>query len=347
MADERFFRKAGPFSLAKLAETTGASLPEGGDPSQMIADVAPISDAGPDAVTFLENPRYATQLGNCNAGACFISPEAAEKAPPHLTLLVSPRPRRCFALASRLFYPAERSGGKVHPSAIIDPTAKLGQDIEVGPGAVIEARAEIGDRCRVAANAVIGCGVVLGEDSEVGPCASISHALVGCRVVIYPGVRIGQPGFGFDSDHTGHLTIPQLGRVIIGDDVEVGANTTIDRGAGPDTVIGSGTMIDNLVQIGHNVVVGENSVIVAQVGVAGSSRLGRFVVLGGASGVAGHLEIGDGAQVAAMAGVGTSLKAGARVSGIPAIDIREWLSLQRAIRRLGRKAGKGGGGDTK
>jgi UDP-3-O-[3-hydroxymyristoyl] glucosamine N-acyltransferase len=199
---------------------------------------------------------------------------------------------------------------------------------------VVEAGAEVGAYCRIGPNAVIGAGVVLGERCVIGAGASLSHCLVGARVTIYPGARIGQDGFGFAMDAEGHVRLPQLGRVVIEDDVEVGANSTIDRGAGPDTVIGRGAMIDNLVQIGHNVQVGRGAVIVAQAGVAGSTKLGDFAVLAAKAGVAGHLTIGAGAKIAANAGVMRDVDPGAEVVGAPAIPKRQFFRQQVMLARL-------------
>jgi len=181
---------------------------------------------------------------------------------------------------------------------------------------------------------VVGAGVMVGADCTVGANASLTHCLIGDRVTIYPGARIGQDGFGFAMDPAGHVRVPQLGRVIIEDDVEIGANSTVDRGAGPDTRIGRGAMIDNLVQIGHNADIGAGAVIVAQAGVAGSSRIGRFAALGAQAGVAGHLTVGDGARLAAQSGVMRDVEAGQEVCGAPALPIRQFFKLQATLMRL-------------
>jgi UDP-3-O-[3-hydroxymyristoyl] glucosamine N-acyltransferase len=341
MADPRFFTNRGPFTVGAIAEATGAELKSDAGPDVVLADVSTLQDAGVGHLTFLENRRYVKEFRDSGASACFVAPGFADQAPAGMALLVTPRPRRNFAKIARWYYPAEKPDTGVHATAVVAPGAVVADDVSIGPGVVIAAFAEVGAGTVIEANAVIGSGVAIGAECTIGANASISHAIIGDRVFVYPGVRIGQPGFGFDMDDAGPFLVPQLGRVIIEDDVEIGANTTIDRGAGPDTVIGRGTMIDNLVQIGHNVTVGRGCIIVAQVGISGSTRLGDRVVLAGQVGVAGHLDIGDGVQVAAMSGVNRSIQAGSVVGGAPAVPIRDFRRQVAAIKRLGR------GGDAK
>jgi len=337
MADPRFFARQGPFSTGELARLAGAEIAPGGDPGRMIADVAPLDAAGPDDISFLDNPRYAACFAASGAGACIVHPRFAPRAPAGMTLLTTPAPYMAYAKVSRAYYPPPRPTPTVAAAAIVDPSATVGEGCRIDAGAVIGARAEIGAGTWIAANAVIGEGVVIGRDCSVGACASVTHAVVGDRVMIYAGARVGQDGFGFASDRTGHLRVPQLGRVMIGDDVEVGANTTIDRGAGPDTVIGAGCMIDNLVQIGHNVQMGRGCVIVSQVGISGSTRLGDFVIIGGQAGLAGHLSIGSGVRIAAKSGLNGDVPPGTDVGGAPAVPVREWRRQIAAVKRLGRR----------
>jgi UDP-3-O-[3-hydroxymyristoyl] glucosamine N-acyltransferase len=222
----------------------------------------------------------------------------------------------------------------VHPTAVVDPAAEIDPTAEVGPFAVVGAGARIGARCRIGPAAVVGHGVVLGPDCRIGSHASVTHALLGARVYVYPGARIGQEGFGFATTSSGFVTVPQLGRVILEDDVEVGANSTIDRGSAQDTVIGAGSRLDNLVQIGHNVRVGRCCVIVAQAGVSGSTVLEDFVQLGGQAGLTGHLHIGARARIGAQAGVMADVEAGADVVGSPSQPLREFFRQVAALRRL-------------
>ncbi|HUK60425.1 MAG TPA: UDP-3-O-(3-hydroxymyristoyl)glucosamine N-acyltransferase [Stellaceae bacterium] len=339
MADPRFFTVAGPFTIAELAARTGAAIAGAGDSARRITDVAPLDSAGPDQVSFLDNVKYVDALRKTRAGAAFVHPDRAADAPPALTLLVTPAPYRAYAVAAQAFYPEPAPIAGVAASAVVDPSARLGAGTAVEANAVIGANAELGRACVIGANAVIGAGVVLGDEVRVGANASLSHCIVGNRVRIYPGVRIGQDGFGFAPDAARPVKVPQLGRVIIGDDVEVGANATIDRGAGPDTVIGAGTMIDNLVQIGHNVQIGRGCVLVAQVGISGSTRLGDYVMLGGQVGLTGHLTIGAGARIAAQSGVMRDVAPKETVMGSPAVPIREHHRQVLMLRRLAAKKG--------
>jgi UDP-3-O-[3-hydroxymyristoyl] glucosamine N-acyltransferase len=337
MADPRFFTVAGPFTLERLAEIAEASLAPGADPAAELADVAPLESAGPRDIGFLDNRKYASAFEASKAGACVVAPEMADRAPPGMQLLLSPDPYRSYARIALAFYPVAAPEPWVAPTAWIDPTAIVAADCRIEPGAVIGARAEIGRRCRIGANAVIGAGVVIGEDGIVGANATVSHAVIGRRVNIYPGARIGQDGFGFAMGPQGHLKVPQLGTVRIGDAVEIGANATIDRGAGPDTLIGDGCMIDNLVQIGHNVQLGRGCVIVAQVGISGSTRMGDFVAAGGQAGITGHLKIGSGARIAAQSGVMRDIAPGETVGGSPAVPMSDWLRQVAVLGKMARK----------
>ncbi|MBI3453944.1 MAG: UDP-3-O-(3-hydroxymyristoyl)glucosamine N-acyltransferase [Rhodospirillales bacterium] len=337
MADPRFFKAKGPFPLSRLAEIAGATLGPGADPNAEFTDVAALEDAGTAQVSFLDNRRYLAAFAKSQAGACVVHPDIADRAPPGMALLLSEAPYKAYALIARAFYPAEIAEPGIHRMANVDPTAQLAEGVSVEASAVIGPRAEIGPRSRIGANAVIGAGVVIGSDCIVGVNASLACCIVGARVMIYPGVRIGQDGFGFASDRAGHTKVPQLGRVLIGDDVEIGANTCIDRGSASDTVIGDGCMIDNLVQIGHNVRLGRGCVLVSQVGISGSTHLEDYVMVGGQGGLAGHLRVGAGAKVAAQSGVHRNIPAGEAVGGSPAVPVEEWRRQVAVLRRLAKR----------
>ena len=340
MADPRFFTRRGPFPLGELAKRSRASLVEPGTAERRIVDIAPLDLAEPEDIGFLDNRRYLDDFVHSAAGACVIHPEHRAQAPAGMALLVSETPYLAFARIARAFYPTAPPEPGIAASAQIDAGAALGEGCRVDAGAVIGARCEIGPRTHVAANVTVAPGCVIGADCTIGPNASLSHALIGDRVVIYPGARIGQAGFGFATGADGHVRIPQVGRVVIEDDVEVGANTTIDRGSARDTVIGAGSMIDNLVQIGHNVVLGRGCVLSGQVGISGSTRLDDFVACGGQVGLAGHLHVGAGAQLAARAGVMHDIPPGATWGGTPAVPFRQWMRQTAVLARLAKERGR-------
>ena len=339
MADPRFFKSAGPLRLRALAEIAGAELAGAADPEAEFADVAPLDTAEGHHVSFLDNRRYVSSFETSRAGACVVPPEVVERAPEGMALLVTPKPYRGYALIARAFYPEDASAPTRHATAVIDETAVIGPGTAIGPGAVIGAGAEIGPGCRIGPNVVIEDGVVLGEGTSIGANAFLTHCLIGRRCQIHAGVCIGNRGFGFAMDPDGHLDVPQLGRVIVEDDVEIGANSTIDRGAGPDTVIGAGSKIDNLIQIGHNVELGRGCVLVAQSGIAGSTKLEDFVVVAAQGGVAGHLTIGKGAKIAAQSGIMRDVPPGAEMMGSPAMPIREYFRVVSRWQRQGKAKG--------
>ncbi len=341
MADPRFFTVAGPFALRELADLCGAEI--GGDlgADTTFSDVAPLDRAGPADVSFLDNKRYIEQFQISKAGACVVAPKHAARAPEGMALLITPNPHRGYASVAQAFYPAPPRRAGRHPSAIVDASARIGEGSEIGPGVVIGAEVEIGPNCRIEANAVIADGVVVGEGTEIGANASLSHCLVGKRCLIHAGVRIGTRGFGFTLDPEGYLDVPQLGRVIVEDGVEIGANSTIDRGAGPDTVISAGSKIDNLVQIGHNVSLGKGCVLVGQSGIAGSAKLEDHVLVGAQAGISGHVTVGKGAQIAGKAGVIRDVQPGQAMASAPAMPIRDYFRLCAMWQRQLKARGKG------
>lgn len=340
LADPRFFTRAGPFSLAEVAASAGADAPEGAA-GLTLSGVAPLQSAGPADVSFLHNKKYLPDLERTAAGAVILAPEFAGRVPPGTATLVAADPHAAWARAATLFHPLPAAVAGVHPSAVVDPDAVIDPTAEIGPRAVVGAGAVIGPGCRIEAGAVIAPGVVMGRDCRIGPHASVTHALLGDRVYVYPGARIGQEGFGFAITKSGFVTVPQLGRVILEDDVEIGANSTVDRGAAQDTVIGAGSRLDNLVHIGHNSRLGRCCVVAGQAGMAGSTVLEDFVQLAAQAGLAGHLRIGAGALIGAQCGVMSDVEAGAAVIGSPAMPVREFFRNVAVLRRLARKGPPG------
>ena len=332
MPDKRFFDNQGPFTIGDLAELSSSEVYPSNSGDKKVEDVAPLNIASDKDISFIDNKKYIDAFKISKAGFCIAHPAMKDMAPEGMVLLLNSNPYKAYADVAQAFYnPSKRTG--IHESAIIDASAKLGKACFVGAGAVIGENVIVGDNSEIEANATIAKGVVIGNDTVIGSNASLTHAVVGNNCYIYTGARIGQDGFGFAMSATGHTRIPQMGRVIIEDRVEVGANCTIDRGAGPDTIIRSGVMVDNLVQLGHNVEMGECSVIVAQAGVSGSTKIGKFCVLAGQSGIAGHLNIGDGVKVGAKGGVISDVEAGQEVMGFPAVPGRLFFKQMAYLKR--------------
>jgi len=336
LGNPRFFRRSGPHPLALVARTARGVANE---VELLLEGVAPLQTAGPKEVSFLDNRRYASILDRTLAGAVIVHPDMAARVPRTAVTIVTSEPYAAWARVAALFYPLPPPSPGIHPSAIVADGALVHPSAEVGPLCLIETGAEIGPDCRLGPCAVIGSGVIVGRDCRIGAHVSLSHASLGARVNVYPGARIGQEGFGFASTPDGFLSVPQLGRVILEDDVEVGANTTIDRGSSRDTVIGAGSRLDNLVQIGHNVVLGRCCVIVAQVGISGSTELEDFVRVGGQAAMAGHLRIGQGAEIGAQAGVISNLDPGAKVLGSPAQLKRDFFRQIAMLRKMVKRKG--------
>jgi UDP-3-O-[3-hydroxymyristoyl] glucosamine N-acyltransferase len=340
MSQPHFEPRPQSMSVGEIAALVDAQLLNTNHAGRAINGIAALDRAGPADLCFLDNPKYAEHLAHTRAGACLISKRFEAAAPQGTALLRTAEPYQAFVAVARKFYP-----GALRPSSLfaskgaaaganVHRSARIETNVSIDPGVVVGPDAEIGSGTVVAANAVIGANVRIGRDCSIGAGTSISHSIIGDRVIIHPGCCIGPDGFGFVMGAAGHRKIPQIGRVIIQDDVEIGAGTTIDRGAIRDTVIGEGTKIDNLVQIGHNVTVGRHCILVAQTGISGSATLEDFVVLGARVGVNNHVTIGEGAQIAATGIVHGNVPAGARWGGTPAKPVKQWFREMRMLERM-------------
>lgn len=332
MVDKRFYKKKGPFSLKYLAGLVQGNIY--GDETLIIEDAASLQHAKEKQISCFHNPKYLHQFQTTKAGACLIKEEDLSKTPKGLNLIIIPRPYRAFAKIAGTFYPEPEQFSDISEKACIHPSAKIGKHCCIEPYVVIRPHVVIANQCFIGSHTVIEEGVEIGEKVSIGSHVTISHALIGSNVCIKPGARIGQKGFGFDMDESGPIDIPQLGRVVIKDYVLIGSNTTIDRGSEPDTIIGEGVRIDNLVQIGHNVVIGDYSILVAQVGVAGSTKLGRFVVAAGQAGIAGHLNIGDKTRIGAQSGIMRDIQPNETVVGSPAMPVKEFFKQVAVLKKI-------------
>lgn len=340
MADVRFYKPVKEITLQDVCALTKAAV-KGHMESKSFKDVATLKNAGPKDISFFHNKKYLDDLKATKAGLIFCAPEFAKDVPEGTIACVTDSPYRAFAMTALALYPTIEHD--LFPSQMDDPsTYTLGDNVLRASGVVIMPGAKIGSGTKLGPNCVIGPGVEIGANCRIGANVTISHTLMGNRVNVYPGACIGQAGFGFAMDERGHITVPQLGRVIIEDAVEIGSNTTVDRGTLEDTFIGQGTRIDNLVQIAHGVRLGRNCVIVAQVGISGSTTLGDFVIAAGQAGLVGHLNIGDGARIAAQAGVLRDVPKGEAIAGTPAVPVKQWhrqtVALSKLIKQNGKEA---------
>ncbi len=334
MADPRFFQKIDRLTLEQVASLGEVSLPDNVDKTRSFTDVADLEKAGPNDISWAFIPKVRESLKNTKAGAVIVPEKFLSFVPEGCIPLIATDAHRSYGLVASAFYP-NKVEALISDKAVIDETAEMGEGCRIEAGAVIGAGVHLGKRCHIQPNAVIMTGVQMGDDCIVGANATVSHCIAGNKVYIYPGCHIGQDGFGFAmSPAKGPQKVPQLGRVIIGDDVEIGSSTCVDRGAMGDTVIESGTRIDNLVQVAHNVKLGKCCVMVSQVGIAGSCEFGDFVVAGGQVGFAGHLKIGTGAQIAAQSGLMSDVPAGAILMGSPAVPHKEYMRQVIAIKGL-------------
>lgn len=336
MADSRFFQKKDGLSLAEIATIGEVKLPSSVDENRFFKDVAAIDQATNNDVTWAFIPSMREPLRNTKAGAVIIPEKFLEFVPQGTIALVSNDPHRSYGLVAAAFYP-QTVKSFISDRAFVHESAKIGEGCRIEAGAYIGPNVVLGKCCDIRPNAVVEAGVQMGDNCVVGANATVSHCIAGNKVYIYPGAHIGQDGFGFAMSAQGPVKVPQLGRVVIGDDVEIGSSTTVDRGAMGDTVIGSGTRIDNLVQVAHNVKLGRCCVMVSQVGIAGSCEFGDFVVAGGQVGFAGHLKIGTGAKIAAQSGLMADVPAGSVLMGSPAISRIDFMRQQIMLQKLLKK----------
>jgi len=343
MTELQFFKRPQGLTAQEIVALTGAVL-RGEAGERRISGVAPLDRAGPGELAFMQNTKYSAAFTATRAGLCLTTEKFAGGAPRGVGILVTPAPYRAFVTVAQKLYPGamrpsslfEASG--IATGAHVHPTARLESGIVIDPAAVIGPRAEIGAGTIIGPAAVIGPNVRIGRDCVIGAGSTIVHALIGDRVIIHPGARIGQDGFGYVPGAGGHGKVPQVGRVIIMDGVEIGANSTVDRGAIRDTVIGEGTKIDNLVQIAHNVVIGRHCVLAAHTGISGSCTIGDYVMMGGRVGLSDNVTIGDGVMLGAASGVMQDIPPGGKWIGAPAMPAKEFFRMVAAMRKLGRSA---------
>lgn len=346
MTDPRFFHNTGPYTAQVIADLVGARLvianssTDNGVGNTLFHDVAPLQSATARDISFIDNVKYLEQFSRSKAGGCLTSEKHAARAPKGTLLFVCDEPYVAYAKVATLFFPTARSAAHISEAAHISKEAVIGEDVHIAAGAVIETGAKIGNHTHIGANVCIGENVTIGEHCSIGASSTVTHALIGNHVVIHRGVHIGQDGFGFAPGKSGIYKVPQLGRVIIEDYVDIGSGTTIDRGAAPDTKIGAHTKIDNLVQIGHNVQIGKFCFFAGQVGISGSTIVEDGVMLGGQAGLAGHLHIGKGAKIAAKSGVMTDVPAGETYVGAPAMPNREFFKQVVTLKKLATKGKK-------
>lgn len=350
MAEPQFYVPSRCYTAGEVATLAGAVLADEAYSGNEISNLAAAEHGGPGTLVYVEKGRHAKLLGGLIAAAVLCPAELAPRVPAGIAALTTSSPALAFAQIARVLCPAAASPQAVTGETGISPAAHIAADALIEAGAIVEAGAVIGAGAAIGRGTIVGPGAVvgpgcqIGRDGYVGASTSILASLIGDRVIIHTGARIGQDGFRFMPSARGLVKMPQLGRVVIQDDVEIGANTTIDRGALSDTLIGEGTKIDNLVQLGHNVRIGRHCAIAAHVGISGSVVIGDFVMMGGLVGVADHVKIGDGVHIAAASGVMHDIPAGQKWAGLPAQPAKDWFREVNMIRKLaGNKSRKGSG----
>lgn len=337
MVDTRFFKNNGPFTLAQISEICEAELEDKSKADVQIRDLATMSGAKEGEICFFFDKKKKAAGAGIKATACVTTPELAPFVAEGVIRLVSANPHLGFVKLNYAMYGEDKPAPGISKTASVAPTAQIGKNCFIGDFAVIGDGVKIGDDCIIEAHVTIDRNCEIGNNCRIGAGAGISHCLMGNDCYIYGGARIGWDGFGFMMLQGQHKRIPQLGRVIIGNDVEIGANTCVDRGALDDTVIGDGCRIDDLVMVAHNVKLGRGCILVSQTGIAGSCTFGDYVVCGGQTGFADHLNIGSGAQVGAQSGIMRDIEPGAVVMGTPAVPIKDFMRQVSYIQKLSKK----------
>lgn len=318
-------------TLTELAEFVGATVKGAGDTK--VARVATLENATPEQIAFLANSKYRHQLQHTAAGAVILSEADAETYGGNA--LIADNPYVCFAKIAQLLDTTPAPASRIHPSAVVDDTAELGQSVKLGANVVVEAGAVIGDHVEIGAGSVVGQGARIGKNSRLWANVTLYHGVeLGEQCIVHSGAVIGSDGFGYANERGTWIKIPQIGSVIVGNRVEIGANTSIDRGAIDDTIIEDGVIIDNLCQIAHNDIIGANSAIAGATVIAGSTKIGKYCVIGGNTAIAGHIELDDGVQVTGMSRVTKGLKAGVYSSGSPIEDNKSWRRNSVRMRQL-------------
>lgn len=333
MQDILFYQQTEPIKLGELADTIGCDVPNE-ERNRLINSIKSLSQAGENDLSFLSNKKYLPDLKKTKAGVCIVPADLSELEENHTIFLKSKNPYFAYAKALDMFYHEPKQQVTIEKSAHIHPTAKIGKNTYIGHNVVISNDVSIGDHSFIASGTYIGQNVKIGNRARIDSNVSISHSIIGDNVVILPGARIGQDGFGFATDKGIHKKIYHIGRVIIGNDVEIGANSCIDRGSMNDTIIEDYCRIDNLVQIGHNAHIKRGAILVAQVGIAGSSVIGSYCALGGQVGIAGHINIADQVQIAGQGGVLQDITNPGTYGGTPAVPIKDWHRQTITMKKL-------------
>ncbi|MBO5443524.1 MAG: UDP-3-O-(3-hydroxymyristoyl)glucosamine N-acyltransferase [Alphaproteobacteria bacterium] len=337
MVDTNFYNNNGPFTLQKIAESCEAKLADASKSIIEVRDIASMENAGEGEICFFYDKKAKEKAANIKATACVTTEDLAAFVPGNVVVLTVANPKLAFLKLNSLLYSERHPQPNTSSSARIHPSAIIGENCFIGENVVIGKDVKIGKNCVIEHNAVIDAGCVIGDNNRIGVGAHISYCRMGSNCYIFSGARIGQDGFGFMMVAGQHKRIPQVGLVIIGNDVEVGANTCIDRGALDNTVIGDGCRIDNLVQIAHNDKLGKGCVVVSQTGIAGSCTFGDYVVCGGQTGFADHLTIGSGAQIGAQSGIMRDIEPGSVVMGYPAVPIKDFMRQVSFIQKSTKK----------